>query len=178
MKTLKNKKIIYVSLSIAALILNALPFIFRDDAALTAYSFVSIAFAICSIVYASIGFMLRDKGNLFLAGKHWYYRLLSLTFSKNKSYTEDAEYKKEFELSAFIFCVTIPTYITLAFFAVGFYSAISQAVSWTIVRSVAIIMIVIIPRIIKAIKAKNQQRLRDDADRKEQERLESMGKWK
>ena len=178
MKNIKTRRLIYVILSIAALILNVLPIIFSNDAAITKYSIISIAFAICSIVYAVVAFVLKDKGNLFVAGKYWFYRALSLAFSKDQSYTEEEEYKKEFELSAFIYCVTIPTYITFAFFAGSFYSAISQALLWTILRMVAIIILVIVHPIIKRIKENKRQRTQDDADRKEQERLESMGKWK
>ena len=177
---MKNtKKIRYVVLTVAILILNALPIIiFSDDVAITKYSIPSIAFAICSVVYAVIAFIFKDKGNLFVAGEYWFYRALSLTFSENESYTEGREYKKEFELSAFIYCITIPTYITLAFFANGFYSALSQALGWSLVRLITIIIVVIIPPIIKQIKAKKQQLIKDEVDRKEQERRESMGKWK
>lgn len=177
---MKNtKKISYVVLSVAILILNALPIIiFSDDVAITKYSIPSIAFAICSVVYAVIAFLLKDKGNLFVAGEYWFYRVLSMTFFDNESYTEGREYKEEFELSAFIYCITIPTYITLAFFANGFYSALAQALGWSLVRLIAIIIVVIIPPIIKQIKAKKLQLIKDEADRKEQERRESMGKWK
>jgi hypothetical protein len=37
---------------------------------------------------------------------------------------------------------------------------------------------VLIPRIIKNAQGKKQERVKDEADRKEQERRESMGKWK
>ncbi len=179
MKNIKIKKCLYVVLSVVVLILNALPMIiFRDDVAITKYSIVSIAFSVFSVVYAVIAFILKDKGNLFVAGKHWLYRAISMSFSKNESKAEDEAYKKEFELSAFIFCVTIPTYITFAFFANGFYSALSQALGWTIVRLMAMLVVVIVPPIVKEMKAKKQQRIKDEADRKEQERRESMGEWK
>jgi hypothetical protein len=176
---MKKKNIIFIIISFFILLLNILPvLIFLEQIAITKYSIISIAFAVCSVVYAVIAFILKDKGNLFITGKHWFYRALSLTFSENGSYTESEEYKKEFELSAFIYCITIPTYITFALFADGFYSALSQALEWTIFRLFAIIIVVIIPPIIKRIKAEKEQRIKDEADRKEQERRESMGKWK
>lgn len=178
MKKLRNRKFIYAGLFVTVLMLNVLPIIFRGDAAINKYSIVSIVFAICSVVYAVIAFILKDKGNLFIAGKYWFYRALSFAFSENESHVEDEEYKKEFELSAFIYCITIPTYITFSFFADGFYSALSQAFGWTIIRQIAIIIVVIIPPIIKRIKEKKHQHIKDEADRKEQERRESMGKWK
>ena len=175
MKNLKSRRLIYVILSVVVLILSALPIVMREDAVITRYSSISIVFAFCSVVYAVIAFLLRNKGNLFVAGRFWFYRALSLTFSENESYTE---YKKEFELTAFIYCATILPYITLAFFAGDFYSTLSQALGWSILRLVVILTVVIIPHIIKQIKAKKQQHIQDEADRKEQERRESMGTWK
>ena len=46
------------------------------------------------------------------------------------------------------------------------------------IKYVKIILIVIIPPIIKSIKERKQQQLKHEADRKEQERRESMGEWK
>ena len=177
MKNLKTRRLIYVVLSVIALVLNALPIVIKQNVAFSQYSIISVAFALCSVVYAVIAFIFKDKGNLFVAGKYWFYRVLSLSFSENK-YKDDEEYKKEFELSAFIYCVTIPTYITFAFFASSFYFAFSKALEWTIFRLVAIMVVVIIPPIIRNIKEKKQQRIKDQADKKEQERRESMGKWK
>ena len=179
MKNLKNRKFIYVILSVVVLMLNALPIMIRwENAAMTQYSTISLVFAVCSVVYAVIAFAFRNKGNLFVAGKHWLYRAMSMSFSKNESKAEDEVYQKEFELSAFVFCVTIPAYITFAFFANGFYSALSQALGWTIVRMMAMIAVVIVPPVVKGIKAKKLQRIKDDTDRKEQEHRESMGRWK
>ena len=178
MKIIKNRKVIYVILSIAVLLVSIMTIIFNKEASITKYSVVSIAFAVCSVLYALIAFIFKNKGNLFVAGKHWFYRALSFSFSENKQYIETEAYKKEFELSAFIYCVTIPVYVSFAFFANGFYSALSQALGITIFRQIAIILIVIVSPIVKAIKAKKQQGLRDEADKKEQERRESMGKWK
>lgn len=170
---MKNRNLIYVILSVAALILNALPMM-SGDAALTKYSIVSVAFAVGSVVYIAVAFIFRDRDNLFFAGRYWFYRALTLMFSENEAYTEKEEYKKEFELSAFVYCITTPTYVTLAFFATEFFSALSQALGWTVVRQIAIIIVVLIQRI-KEIK---RQRIREEAERKEQERMESMGKWK
>ncbi len=178
MKNLKNRRFLYIVLTVAILILNALPIIFSDDVGITKYSIVSVAFAVCSVVYAVIAFIFKEKGNLFHVWKYWFSRALYWTFSKNESHAENEEYQKKFELSAFIYCITIPTYITFAFFVDSFYSALLQAISWTLFRLIAIIVVVTIPSIIKSIKEKKQQHIKDEADKKEQERRESMGKWK
>ncbi len=86
--------------------------------------------------------------------------------------------KKEFALSAFVFCAFIPFYIPLAFFAKDFYRALSSALTVTIVRIHCTFALVLIPTIMKNVKEKKQVRMKDDADRKEQERRESMEKWK
>ncbi len=173
----KKSKFIFIVLAVIILLISILPIVLIKDVALSKYSFVSIAFAVGSVAYAIIAFIFKNKGNLFVAGRR-FYRTLSLLFSEEKSYTESKEYKKEFALSAFIYCVTIPAYISSAFFARDFYSALSRALWWSILRQLAIILIVIIPPIIKNIKEKKQQQKKDEADRKEQEHRESMGKWK
>ena len=178
MKNLKSRKALYAVLAIAGLFLSILPILLGDNAELTKYSIVPFIFAVCSVIYAVIAFIFMDKGNLFVAGRrHWFYRVLDWTFS-GESRDEDEEYKREFELSAFLFCITIPAYVTFAFFATGFYSALGQALGWTIIRELAIIIIVIVPPIIKRIKARQQQQMQDEADRKTQEHRESMGNWK
>ena len=177
MKNLKSRKALYAVLAIAGLFLSILPILLGDNAELTKYSIVPFIFAVCSVIYAVIAFIFMDKGNLFVAGRFWFYRVLSMTFS-GESRDEDEEYKREFELSAFLFCITIPAYVTFAFFATGFYSALGQALRWTVVRLSAIIIIVILPPIIKSIKARQQQQMQDEADRKTQEHRESMGNWK
>ena len=70
MKSIKNRKIIYIVLSIAVLIANILPIIiFRQRAAITIYSIPSLVFAFCSAVYAIIAFLYKGHGNLFVLGK-------------------------------------------------------------------------------------------------------------
>ena len=177
MKISKNRKLVFIVLSIVILTASILPVIISKDATITKYSFVSIAFAFCSVVYAVIAFILREKGNLFIAG-YRFWRFVDYLFAKPESYTKTEAYKKEFELSAFVFCATIPPYISFAFFASDFYSALSRALLCSILQSLAIILIVLIPPIIKSIKEKKRQQIKHEADRKEQERRESMGKWK
>ena len=98
--------------------------------------------------------------------------------SSAKSHVEDEKYKKEFALSAFIFCASIPFYIPLAFFSESFYTAFSSALSVTMLRIVLTFALVLIPRIAKNAQDKKKARIKDESDRKEQERRESMGKWK
>ena len=177
MKKQKNKTLIYILLSVVGLFLSILPIVFGNNIGLTQYSIIPFAFAIASVIYAIIAFKMKDKGNLFVAGKFWLYRMVSFSF-ESKAHTEDEEYKQEFALSAFIYCISIPAYLSFAFLADDYYSALAQALGWTTLRLFAIIIIVVVLPMIKYIKKEKQQRIKDEADRKEQERRESMGKWK
>ena len=174
---MKSKKLVFVFLSVAILIACILPIILDENAAISLNSTPAIVFGICSVVYAVIAFLNKEHGNAFLLGKNKLFITFLRSLEENPD-TDNDEYKKEFALSAFIFCASIPFYIPLAFFAKSFYTALSSALSVTILREVLIIALVLIPRIIKNAQDKKKARIKDEADRKEQERRESMGKWK
>ena len=174
---MKIKKLIFIFLSIAILIACVLPVIFNENATISFNSAPAIVFGICSVAYAMIAFLNKEHGNAFLLGKGKLFVTFLRLLEENPD-TDNDEYKKEFALSAFVFCASIPFYIPLAFFAKSFYTALSSALSVTILREVLIIALVLIPRIIKNAQNKKKARIKDEADRKEQEQRESMGKWK
>ncbi len=170
---MKKQRIIFIIISLLILLLNILPIIiFSDKAAITIYSIPSIIFAVGSIIWAIIAISLREHFNLFFLNLY----IIAKIF--NKSYNESKEYKEDFKKFAFVYCAAIPTFITISLFVDNIYAGIIRPLDLNIVRSVAIILLGLIPPFVKNIKAKNQQRIKDEADRKEQERKESMGKWK
>ena len=176
---MKNKSnVILILLSIAILVACVLPVILNENAAISLNSVPAIVLGICSSVYAIIAFVNKEQGNLFLLGRGKLFIAFLRSLSDDKPDTDSDEYKKEFALSAFIFCASIPLYIPLAFFAKSFYTALSSALSVTILRILFAFILVSVPRIIKNAQDKKQGRIKDEADRKEQERRESMGKWK
>ncbi len=173
MKKCGNKRIKYVFFAIAVLILSVLPIIiFKENAAITKFSIPSIIFAVCSVVYAIIAVLLKERFNLFFLNLYIIAKLF------NKSYNKTQEYKEDFFRSAFVFCAGIPFYITASVFVDNFYSGIMRPLEVSIAVNIAIILSGLIPPFIKNIKQKQQQRIKDDAERKEQERRESMGQWK
>ena len=174
---MKSKKLIFIFLSIAILIACILPVIFNENAAISFNSAPAIVFGICSVAYAIIAFLNKGHGNAFLLGKNKLFITFLRSLEENHD-TDSDEYKKEFALSAFIFCASIPFYIPLAFFSESFYTALSSALSVTMLRIVLTFALVLIPRIIKNAQDKKKARIKDEADRKEQEQRESMGKWK
>ena len=174
---MKSKKLVFVFLSIAILIACILPIISNENAAISINSTPAIVIGICSVVYAIIAFLNKEHGNAFLLGKNKLFITFLRSLEENPD-TDNDEYKKEFALSAFIFCASIPFYIPLAFFAKSFYTALSSALSVTMLRIVLTFALVLIPRIIKKAQDKKTARIKNEADRKEQEQRESMGKWK
>ena len=178
MKTLKIRKIIFIILSVIVLIASVLPVILSENAAVTVNSVPAIALGVCSFIYAVIAFLNKEQDNLFVLGRNKLFIAFLRSLRDDNPDTDSDEYKKEFALSAFIFCASIPLYIPLAFFAKSFYSALSSAISVTICRILFTFVLVLIPRIIKNAQDKKQSHIKDEADRKEQENRESMGKWK
>ncbi len=174
---MKFKKLIFIFLSVAILVACVLPVILNENASISFNSAPAIVFGICSAVYAVIAFLNKEHGNAFILGRSKLFITFLRSLQDNPD-TESEEYQKEFALSAFIFCASIPFYIPLAFFAKNFYTALSSALSVTMLRMVLTIAAVLIPRIIKNAQGKKQGRINDEAAKKEQERRESMGKWK
>ena len=174
---MKSKKLIFIFLSVAILIACVLPMILNENASISFNSAPAIVFGICSVVYAVIAFLNKGHGNAFLLGRGKLFITFLRSLEDNPD-TDSDEYKKEFALSAFIFCASIPFYIPLAFFAESFYTALSSALSVTMLRIVLTFALVLIPRIVKNAQDKKKARIKDESDRKEQERRESMGKWK
>ncbi len=178
MKTWKKSDLIFIFLSVVILIACVLPVILHEDSAITPNSAPAIVFGVCSTVYAVIAFMNKQKSNLFVLGRNKLFLAFLRSLSDDGPNTDSDEYKKEFALSAFIYCASIPFYIPLAFFAKEYYSALSSTLLVTLLRLFCMLALVLIPPMIKNAKAKKHERIKDDADRKEQERRESMGKWK
>ena len=175
---MKHKKLISILLSVVIFIVCVLPVILHENASVSFNSAPAIVFGICSVVYAVIAFVNKEQGNLFVLGRNKLFIAFLRSLKDDNPDTDSDEYKKEFALSAFIFCASIPFYIPLAFFAKSFYTALSSALSVTILRILFTFVLVLIPRIMKNAQNKKQARIKDEADRKEQERRESMGKWK
>ena len=115
MKVFKNRNLTFIFLSIVILIASFLPVILSEVAMITVNSVPAIVFGICSLIYAVIAFFYKDKSNLFVLGRNKLFIAFLRLLSDGKTDTDSEEYKKEFALSAFIFCASIPLYIPIAF---------------------------------------------------------------
>ncbi len=126
---MKFNKLIFIFLSVVILIGSVLPVILNENAAISFNSAPALVFGICSSVYAIIAFVNKEQGNLFVLGRNKLFIAFLRSRRDDNLDTNSDEYKKEFALSAFIFCASIPLYIPLAFFAKSFYTALSSALS-------------------------------------------------
>lgn len=175
---MKFNKLVFILLSVAILIACVLPVILSENSAISINSAPAIAFGVCSVIYAVIAFVNKEHGNAFLLEKDKLFLTFLRSLEDNHPNADSDEYEKEFALSAFIFCASIPFYIPLAFFAKSFYTALSSALSVTILRLVLAYVSVFVPLITKNAQDKKKARIKDEADKKEQGRRESMGNWK
>ncbi len=178
MKVFKNRNLIFIGVFIVILIACVLPVILSVDAAISLNSVPAILFGVCSAIFAIIAFLNKEKSNLFVLGRNKLFLAFLRSLSDDGPNTDSDEYKKEFALSAFIYCASIPFYIPLAFFAKNFYSTLSSTLGVSILCVLCTFAFILIPPVIKNAHKKKQARIKDEADRKEQERRESMGKWK
>ena len=173
MKLFKNSKFIFIILSVAVLVANIVPvIIFRDSIGITVYSIPSLVFAFCSLIYAIIAIVLREHFNLFFLNLY----IIAKIF--NKDWNKTDEYRKEFMRFAFVYCATIPMFVTISLFVDNMYAGIIRPLDVCIVRDTVIIFLGLLPRFVQNIKFRKQQHLKDESDRREQERRESMGEWK
>jgi len=176
---MKKYRNIFIASMMASLLLSMLPIvIFYDSAALSYYSWLPIAFFLGSIVWAIIAYRLRDRGNLFFYRKGRLSTALMYTFTGEKSYAERAKYKSDIKICALIYCLAIPVYIPIAFFVTDLYSAIIMTLSCVIIDNVAIIVYMIISNMKYVADIERREEIEADLQRKEQEKRESMGKWK
>ncbi len=176
---MKKQKIFLVILFLVLFACSIVPiFIFNDSAAITKYSIPAFVYMVCCVIYAIIAYSLRKRGNLFLiAGDKLFFIFLRM-FSKDKNYTKQPYYKKEFFISGVIFCSVIPFYIPIAFFAHDFYSAMQWPLRLSLFLVITLMIVTILLRTMNLVKTKKNEKNEDDRFRKEQEQRESMGKWK
>lgn len=174
----KQKKIFIISILISTL-LNILVIVINiENAALTLHSIPALAFMLCSIIYAMIAYGMKDSGNLLLIGNDRLFWIICRSFENNEYHTSFIDYEKEFRRTLFIYCVFIPCYIPIAFLSKSFPSWLLSILSLLLIQELLIMSTFIVLRWTSLIKAKRNQELIDEQLKKEQEKRESMGKWK
>ena len=141
----KNQKNLYVFLYIAILMINALIIVaFRDRAAITICSIPAIVFAVCSVIGAIIAVLFREYRHLFFLNKFIWYVSAIFNREHDGSYNGTQTRENEINLPAFIYCASIPVYITVAFFA----DTPSASITFPIVVSLVTSLLVILSEIL------------------------------
>lgn len=169
---MKRKLIFCAAFAVTALI-NILPVvIFKEKAAVSQYSYVSVIVMAIAIAYAISCYIFRHKGNFlpFYESRH-----VSI-FSYNKDYTFTEEYAKKFYWQFFVFCLSIPFYIPCIFFA----SKDIHMLWGLFVFSVPQIVYITYGAcgIVKKFKGIQSDKRRQEQERIEQEKREEMGRFK
>lgn len=174
----KQKKIFIISILLSLLLNILIVLINIENAALTVYSIPALVFILCSIIYARIAYDMRDSGNLLLIGSDRLFWIIWRSFEKNEYLTSFKDYEKEFRRILFIYCVFIPCYIPIIFFSKSLFGGCMSCLSVLLVEELIIIVLFVVLRLTSIINTKRDQKLRDEALKKEQEKRESMGEWK
>ena len=174
----KQKKFFIISILISTLLNILIIVINIENAALTLHSIPALAFMLCSIIYAMIAYGMKDSVNLLLIGGNRLFWIIWRSFENNEYHTSFIDYEKEFRRTLFIYCVFIPCYIPIAFFSKSFYSSLFGPVSLLLIEELIIMVTFVAFRWTSLIKTKRDQELIDEQLKKEQEKRESMGKWK
>lgn len=174
----KQKKILITSI-LASVLLNILIVVVNiKQAALTAFSIPACAFIVCSIIYAMIAYDMRDSGNLLLIGSDKIFWIIRHSFKTSEYVTSHKDYEKEFRMTLLIYCFFIPCYIPMIFLSKSFFGSYMSILSVLFIEELIIIFAFVFFRLTSQVKSDREQKLSDEATRKEQEKRESMGKWK
>ena len=174
----KNKKILIISI-IASVLLNILTVVVNiKQAALTLSSIPALVFIVCSVIYAMIAYDMRDSGNLLLIGSDKIFWIIRHSFKTSEYVTSQKNYEKEFRLTLLIYCIFIPCYIPMIFLSKSVFGAFMSILSVLLAEELIIIFTFVIFRWTSLVKSDREQKLSDEAARIEQEKRESMGKWK
>ncbi len=169
---MKKNFIFCFAFAVTALI-NILPVvIFKEKAAISQYSYVSVIIMVIASVDAILCYIFRHKGNFlpFYRNSH------GVIFSYNKAYTFTEEYAKKFYWQFLVFCLSIPFYIPCILFA----SKDIHMLWGLFVFSVPQIVYITYGArgIVKKFKGIQSDKRRQEQERIEQERREEMGRSK
>ncbi len=177
----KYKKINAIIIA-AILIISALPMLlFWNRLQVTKYSIPAICFLVFHLLYGLIAYIFQHKGNFLRLNLFFLQRMDFFLFCvENEEYTFTKEYEQEFNRMLAIYYSTVPMYVPCVFLSA------TPAVMAVPLVVFAIPQVYLFIKEIRKDVAYIKERIRmkkqmDDVleqQRIEQERRESMGKWK
>ena len=181
MKITANK--IYIAVFSLILLSNIFAvYHFSEYAELSASSILPALIMLASIVLAILAydFRFRQGCSARFLSFNIYTEPLNIArlipkLLKDENFAFSPEYQKEFALTLFIYCAAIPFHIPVIFFG----SNLKFLSSFGIFAIPQIIFLIRgVTFVTKEIKLQNEIDTNYEIERKEQEKLESIGKWK
>ncbi|MBE6548987.1 MAG: hypothetical protein E7670_01010 [Ruminococcaceae bacterium] len=178
---MRKRKLIKVIIFCAIVFVSVLPMlIFMQDLKITKYSIAAIGLLVFHLLYGLLAYIYQNKGNYLRFSGYFIRRLDIILLRKNQEYTFTTEYEKNFNRMLATYYSVIPMYLPCIFLT----SKPSQ-------MPIALIVF-LIPQVIfifkeyqekiayikerKRLKQLNEQLM--EKELREQEKRESMGKWK
>ena len=161
-----------ICVTLILLVLNVIPIIiFFKSCRLSVYSFPVFAVMAYVIINGVISYFFRHKGNFLMIRR---YR--SELFRDDQDVTFTDGYEREFRWMLLIYCIPIPFYLPIGFFASSWSHTL-----WTL-------LVFLLPQLIflgygiyetaQHVKSEKLRREQLENELKEQERREELGFWK
>jgi hypothetical protein len=169
-KRLKYSHIFYITF--ALFILNIIPLIiFQNQIQISTNSIATIALAGIVILQGVLAYSFKHKGNFLMINRYRH-----TGFSEDKDYTFTDEYEREFRWMLLIYCLPIPFYLPVIFFATSWKHTI-----WALILYIAPQVIYVIHGIYQTVQMVKETKRREaqlQKEREEQEKREELGYWK
>ncbi len=170
MKKIKSV-MLYTLLYSLLTLLNFVPLIiFKDSAKISVYSIPSVLVLIAVSITAVISYFLRHQDNYLVYRRH------RSIFSGERDYTYSEEYERRFRLMLVIYCIPIPFYLPVIFFARSYMHSLWSLLLYAIPQIA--FMVMEICDTVKDVKDAKMKRLDEKRERREQEMREELGRWK
>jgi len=167
----KLKYSFIIGITLVLLIFNVIPvLIFEERSGISVHSFVPMAVMLLTLVNGVLSCVFKHKGNFLMIRKHQ-----SGIFSTDKDYTFTKEYENEFRMMLLIYCIPIPFYIPIIFFASS-----SEQVIWTLLVFFLPQAVFIFRGIYQTLQDVKKEKLKQEElemQRREQERREELRYW-
>ena len=176
---MKNKKIFLITAtSLTTLISILIVILSRGKLTFNIWSGIVLLYMLGVIIYGMIAHGMRDEGNIFFLGSYKLVDMVYFSFRKTPKYVSEDWYQKIFDINEIIYFAAIPFYIPAALTSNGYFSALGNILSISIIPLFLAMLSAIGIRVTHLIVARKRENADAEVLKREQERRESMGEWK
>ena len=176
---MKIKKILLIiATSLTTLISILMVILSHDKLEFNIWSGIVLLYMFGVIIYGMIAHSMREEGNIFFLGSYKLVDMAYYSFRKTPRYVSADWYQKIFDIDEIIYFAAIPFYIPVALLSNGYFSTIANILSVSIVPVFLALFCTIAIRITELIATHKRENSEAAELKREQERRESIGKWK